>query len=121
MTPSIIFGLYVFSLMISETADLSTNNPEVVRRYLERLGVPLFVWSLGHIEPRGWGKVVDITSRYNLTTAVDAVKSALRKQRIAWVAADPLESLRIEGNDRCGLKPAAAHVTAPAASRRPAS
>ena len=108
-------------LVLEETADLSVSSPEVVRRYLERLGVPLFVWSIGRIDPRGWGKVVDITTRYNLTTAVDAVKSALRKQRIAWVAADPLASLRIEGNDRCGLKPAAAQVTTPAASRRPAS
>jgi hypothetical protein len=108
-------------LVLEETADLSVSSPEVVRRYLERLGVPLFVWSIGRIEPRGWGKVVDIKSRYNLTTAVDDVKSALRKQRIAWVAADPLASLRIEGNDRCGLKPAAAQVTTPAASPRPAS
>lgn len=108
-------------LVLEETADLSVSSPEVIRRYLERLGVPLFVWSVGKMQPRGWGKVVDIRTRYNLTTAVDAVKSALRKQRIAWVAADPLESLRIEGNDRCGLKPAAAQVTTPAASRRPAS
>jgi hypothetical protein len=96
-------------LVLEKTADLSVSSPEMVRRYLERLGVPLFVWSIGHVEPRGWGKVVDIKTRYNLTTAVDDVKSALRKQRVAWVAADPLESLRIEGNDRCGLVPAAAH------------
>ena len=95
-------------LLLENTADLSVNSPALIRRYLERLGVPLFVWSIGKTNARGWGDVVDIKTRYNLITAVDAVKSALRKQRIAWVAADPLASLRIEGNDRCGLKPAAA-------------
>ncbi|HEX3581803.1 MAG TPA: hypothetical protein VH087_08570 [Thermoanaerobaculia bacterium] len=108
-------------LLLDESPDLSLHSPEVVRRYLDRLGVPLFVWSIGKFPSRGWGNVVDITSRYNLTTAVDAVKDALSKQRIVWVATDPLASLRIEGNDRCGLKPLAAPATKPDANRRPAS
>lgn len=108
-------------LLLDETPDLSLTAPDVVRRYLERLGVPLFVWSIGKFPSRGWGNVVDITSRYNLTVAVDAVKSVLSKQSIVWVAAEPLASLRIEGNDRCGLKPLATQVTAPDANRRPAS
>lgn len=108
-------------LLLDATADLSLHAPAVVRRYLERLGVPLFVWSIGKIPSRGWGDVVDITSRSSLATAVDAVKDALGKQSVVWVAADPLATLRIEGNDRCGMKPIAAQVTAPAESRRPSS
>ncbi len=111
----------VILLLDEETPDLSLNSPATISRYLERLGVPLFVWSIGKTRPRGWGSVVDITSRYNLTTAVDAVKSALSKQSIVWVAADPLASLRIEGNDRCGLKPLATQLTKPDGNRRPAS
>lgn len=108
-------------LLLEETPDLSLKSPAVVRRYLERLGVPLFVWSIGKLPSRGWGDVVDISSRYDLTSAVDAVKDALSRQRIVWVASDPLAALRIEGNDRCGLKPAANPSTKPDENRRPAS
>ena len=52
---------------------------------------------------------------------LDAVKDALSKQRIVWVATDPLASLRVQANDRCGLKPAAVPVTKPDENRRPAS
>jgi hypothetical protein len=108
-------------LMLDENSDMSLASPAVIRRYLERLGVPLFVWSLGKMKPRGWENVVDITTRYDLTTAVNAVKDTLSKQRIVWIATDPLASLHIEGNDRCGLKPVANPATKPDASRRPAS
>lgn len=104
-------------LLLDNTADLSLNSPAVIQRYLARLGVPLFVWSVGKLSLRGWGNVVDITSRASLATAVDAVKDALSKQSVVWVAADPLATLRIQGNDRCGLKP----LTKPDESRRPAS
>lgn len=108
-------------LLLDERPDLSLHAPAVVRRYLERLGVPLFVWSIGKMPPRGWGDVADISSRYNLQTAVDAVKDALGKQRIVWVATEPLATLRLEGNDKCGLKPVANPATKPDENRRPAS
>jgi hypothetical protein len=108
-------------LLLEETADLSTINPTAVRRYLERLGVPLFVWSIGKMEARGWGNVVDISTRYKVTVAAGALNETLKRQRIAWVATDPLASLHVDGNERCGLKPVAAPVTKPDASRRPAS
>ena len=109
-------------LLLDNTSDLSLNSPAVIRRYLERLGVPLFVWSIGKLSPRGWGNVVDITKRADLATAVDAVKDALKAQSVVWVAADPLATLRIQGNDRCGLKPVAtAPLTRPDENRRPSS
>lgn len=108
-------------LLLEETADLSVISPPVVRRYLERLGVPLFVWSIGKMEARGWGNVVDISTRYKVTVAAGALNETLKRQRIAWVATDPLASLHVDGNERCGLKPVAAPVTKPDASRRPAS
>ena len=108
-------------LLLEEIPDFSLLSPAVIRRYLERLGVPLFVWSIVKTDPRGWGNVVDISTRYKVATAVGALKKTLSQQRIAWVAADPLTSLRVEVNDRCGLKPVAVPVTKPDANRRPAS
>jgi hypothetical protein len=109
-------------LLLSNT-ESSRLTPAVVRRYLERLGVPLFVWSMERASTNtAWGPVVDISTRWNLERAVSAVANTLKTQRIAWVATDPLTSLRIEGNDRCGLKPVARiPATEPAASPRPAS
>jgi hypothetical protein len=108
-------------LLLDEAPDLSLISPAVIRRYLERLGVPLFVWSIGKVPPRGWGNVVDISTRYKVATAVAALKDTLNRQRIAWIPSDPLASLRVEVNERCGLKPVALPVTKPDASRRPAS
>jgi hypothetical protein len=89
----------------SESPDASRHDPLVVRRYLDSIGVPLFVWSL-HESPElaaAWGDVEEITSAGDLRRAVDHVRAALNSQRIAWVAVDPLTALRLTANPRCGM------------------
>lgn len=72
--------------------DASRYAPAVVRRYLEAVHVPLFVWSLygaGNSAARAWmeswGKVEDISSLPKLEAAVNRLKSELASQRIVWL------------------------------------
>ncbi|MFL6259733.1 MAG: hypothetical protein ACJ76Y_08480 [Thermoanaerobaculia bacterium] len=73
-------------------ADASRYDPTVVRRYLEAVRVPLFVWSLygaGNSAARAWmeswGTVEDISSMPKLETAVNKLKAELDSQRIVWL------------------------------------
>jgi hypothetical protein len=72
--------------------DASRYDPAVVRRYLEAIHVPLFVWSLyggGNSAARAWteswGKVEDISSMPKLETAVARLRSELARQKIVWL------------------------------------
>ncbi|HYM60571.1 MAG TPA: hypothetical protein VEZ11_06740 [Thermoanaerobaculia bacterium] len=97
-------------LVLGQARDQSHNSPAVVRRYLERIGVPLFVWSVEGPRPdlRGsWGRVEDVSTTAGLREATAKLNNALKEQRIAWIAADPLAALKVEGNERCGLMPVA--------------
>jgi hypothetical protein len=101
-------------LLLSRSADASRYPPAVVRRYLQEIGVPLFVWSTdgpGADLAGAWGPVDDISTPSKFSNAVARLNRTLLAQRIAWIATDPLGSLRIEGNDRCGLKPVARSPT----------
>jgi hypothetical protein len=72
----------------SHRSDASQFESGVVRRYLEHLRVPLFVWStaedLGEL-PAAWGEVVDITTHRKLEKAVEDVNRVLERQRIVWI------------------------------------
>lgn len=60
--------------------------PLTVRRYLERLRVPLFVWSLGEDLPDGgWGEVTDTSTLDKLDRALRRLRRHLEDQRILWV------------------------------------
>jgi hypothetical protein len=94
-------------LLLSRTRDQSRDAPAVVRRYLEGIGVPLFVWSVEGPRPDladSWGPVEDISTTSRLHDATTRLNRALREQRIVWVAINPLAALRIEANERCGLR-----------------
>lgn len=67
--------------------DTSEVTPDTVRRYLEALGVPLFVWSFdqGIIEDTPWGEVVDVSTPRLMSLASDRILRALNRQRIVWV------------------------------------
>lgn len=72
--------------------DASRYDPAVVRRYLEAVHVPLFVWSLygsGNSAARAWteawGRVEDISSAPRLEAAVDRLKAELASQKIVWL------------------------------------
>jgi hypothetical protein len=72
-------------------ADRSQLDPAQVRYYLERIGVPLFVWST-HVgswhEARGassWGRIEDVSSPMRLLRAIREVRQALDRQAVMWV------------------------------------
>jgi hypothetical protein len=111
-------------LLLDQVSDASQHPPAIVRRYLERLGVPLFVWSVDHPsaeQQKDWGTIADISTPGKLSDAVSELDRTLQAQRIAWIAVDPLASLRVVGRRNCGLTPVAREITAPAANPRPVS
>jgi hypothetical protein len=72
----------------SETPDASRYDPVTVRRYLESIRVPLYVWSLyGTDAPaaRAWGQVEDISTLEKLGTAVNRLRADMAAQTIVWV------------------------------------
>ena len=82
------FGRRAVLLVLGEpTPDLSTYKPPVVRRYLELLRVPLFVWSLDAEPPPGspWGPVEAVGTSRGMRAAYERLRSTLDAQAIAWV------------------------------------
>lgn len=75
-------------VVLGTPTDASRMSPETVRRYLEKVRVPLFVWSL--VTPTStdlerWGSVEDVSSIDRLRKAFGALKKDLESQRIAWI------------------------------------
>ena len=102
-------------LVLSKAPDSSLYAAPVVRRYLEAVGVPLFVWSADG--PRAdlaaaWGEIDDVSSAAGLEAAAARLNRSLAEQRIVWIATDPLTVLRAESTGRCGLFPVAHRKTA---------
>ena len=84
-------------LVVGDAVDSSDYRPAVVRRYLESLGVPLFVWSATGPRPdlaASWGEVEDVSAAGKLIKATEHLRRVLREQRIAWVEANPVAALR---------------------------
>jgi hypothetical protein len=97
-------------LVVGANPDKSRQSPAVVRRYLERIGVPFRVWSLAGAkkEVTGvWGEVVDISSAAKLLRATEELQQELERQRVAWLPLEPLDALRVEAAAGCGLVPVA--------------
>lgn len=70
--------------------DTSRYDPATVRRYLESIRVPLFVWSLERPKKKNaaldaWGPVEDISSLTRLRRAFGRLESEMESQRIVWV------------------------------------
>jgi hypothetical protein len=75
-------------VVLGTPTDSSRMSPEAVRGYLEKVRVPLFVWSL--VPPAApdlerWGTVEDISSMDRLRKAFRALKKDLASQRVAWI------------------------------------
>ena len=72
-----------------EKLDASRYSPASIRRYLEAIRVPFFVWSLRSLatQPlaRQWGEVEDVSSAERLAQAVERLKGDLASQRIVWL------------------------------------
>jgi len=93
-------------LLLSHTADKSEHTPASVRHYLERIGVPLFVWSFSGPRPEladTWGEVVDISRRDKFHDAVVKLRETLAAQNIVWLPVDRLTALHVTTDPRCGV------------------
>ena len=70
------------------TPDRSAFQPTAVRRYLDRLHVPLFVWTTAS-DPAGltgdWGEVASVAAWHDLQGAVRRLREALDLQAIVWI------------------------------------
>ncbi len=76
----------VVLITTGSSVDASESEPQQVRRYLARLGVPLFVWSpLKKVTEAGaWGPAVSISSEGRLRTAYKEMSRRLDRQRVVW-------------------------------------
>jgi hypothetical protein len=90
--------------------DMSVHAPGSMRRYLERIGVPLRVWSLVGARPdlaETWGEVRDISTTADLLAATEDLRRELDSQRIAWVPLAPLHAVRVVADADCAYEPLA--------------
>ncbi len=82
------FGRRAVLLVLGRsTEDASTYKPAAVRRYLELLRVPLFVWTLEDRPPEGspWGNVAAVGTRSGLRAAYARLRETLDSQRVLWI------------------------------------
>lgn len=78
-------------LVANDFEDRSTLAPDTVRRYLDRIRVPLMVWSLDDRALRSaWGTAEDVSSLNKLDKTVRRLKEELGRQEIVWVEGDYL-------------------------------
>jgi hypothetical protein len=89
-------------LVLGDGADRSEHTPATVRRYLARIGVLLFVWSVDGPQPE-WGDVTDIASLDRLHAAIVTLNQTLDAQRIVWLPVDPLTALNVQVKPDCGV------------------
>jgi hypothetical protein len=97
-------------LVVGANPDKSKQSPAVVRRYLERIGVPFRVWSLVGAKSdvtKVWSDVIDISSAAKLQRATEELQQELERQRVAWLPLEPLDALKVESAEGCGLIPVA--------------
>ncbi|HYC91799.1 MAG TPA: hypothetical protein VEO54_21475 [Thermoanaerobaculia bacterium] len=95
-------------LVLNGEEDQSRYPAATVRRYLQRIGVPFFVWSLagGGTHP-AWGPVEDISTNERMLEAVRRLKNELDTYRVAWLPATPYEALHVETSAECAWEPLA--------------
>jgi hypothetical protein len=90
--------------------DSSEHSPAVIRRYLQRVGVPLRVWSLTGPRPdlaASWGEVRDVSTQDALIKATEDLRQELDSQRVAWVPVAPLNAVRVTASTGCAFEPLA--------------
>jgi hypothetical protein len=98
-------------LVAGDRYDGSRHDPRSVRRYLERVGVPLRVWSLVGAQPElveEWGPVADISTPALLQEATKELRAELASQWIVWMSLPPLDALRVTATPDCAFTPVAA-------------
>lgn len=95
-------------LLLNGEEDQSRYRADVVRRYLERIGVPFFVWSMaGAGKHPAWGPMEDVSTNERMQEAVQRLRHELDTQRVAWLPADPYHALRVQASADCAWEPLA--------------
>lgn len=95
----------------SSGPDQSRYEPGPVRRYLGRLRVPLYVWSLvppgSHPPSVAWGTAEDVSSWPALEQAVERLRHDLERQSIVWLEGRhlPQQIELVGGGDGLELAP----------------
>ncbi|HEV8239758.1 MAG TPA: hypothetical protein VGS57_10345 [Thermoanaerobaculia bacterium] len=92
----------VLLVLGASSADASAYDAARVRRFLDRLRVPLVVWSTAPVSPAvaaAWGDVETVTSGPRLETAAKRLDALLARQRIAWVEGRHLPQRLLAGSD----------------------
>jgi hypothetical protein len=90
--------------------DLSVHRPDVMRRYLARVGVPLRVWSLTGPRPdliETWGEVRDVSTAAQLLAATEDLRQELASQRVAWLPVATVDAYRVVASKDCAYEPLA--------------
>jgi len=76
----------VVLLVGSEQTDTNSQySPEIVRAYLEKMRVPLFIWSTDGAGETPWGMAEDASSMSKIGRRTKQMIRELERQRIAWV------------------------------------
>lgn len=79
----------VVLILGSDPEDKSDFRPGEARRFLERLGVPLLVWSVAPAgaDPRfgSWGEMADVSTLVHFGKAVEQLEDLLERERLVWV------------------------------------
>ena len=90
----------VLLVLGGEPVDASTYDVARVRRFLDRLRVPLVVWSTAPPSPAvaaSWGEVEAVTSLPRAESAARRLDALLGRQRIAWVQGRHLPQRLVAG------------------------
>ena len=92
-------------LILDDLPDRSAYTPEMVRRYLSKIRVPLFVWSINSLaEASPWGPVEDISAPAKLDKAVRRLREELTAQRVIWLAGRYLPQQILLSSEARGIK-----------------
>ena len=77
----------VLLVLGDSTSDASEASPEVIRRYLASLAVPLFVWAVNPVaaSQSPWGPASDVSTPKLMTRATKELFRDLEAQRIVWL------------------------------------
>jgi len=97
----------VVLLLGRKREDGSRFKPDVARRYLADLHVPLFVWDLSGPAadpPEGWGEMRPVDNVDDLSRAVRRVRSTLEDQRIVWLGGRYLPQQIVLSDEAIGIR-----------------
>ncbi len=75
----------VVLILGDQPEDYSRLRPAAVRRYLEALRVPLYIWSPHKNLTSEWGEVREVSSMGQFRSAVSDLARDLERQRIVWL------------------------------------